>query len=234
MHHKITGPGPNPSGLCMCGCGNHVPLASRSNTLKGLVQGKPVRYIQGHAPRWNKRTDVPNPSGMCLCGCGKPTPIARKTRGQNIKGHPMSFVPGHEKYWLEVPPSHAYRLDEKTGCWVWTGHTDKGGYAVTTFRGKGGVVHRFVYEHHQGPIPAGMTIDHLCRNPSCINPDHMEAVSMRENLRRSSRIKLAPESVRRIRWLRGVELQRITAARYGVSVSLVGLVQSRKIWVDVE
>jgi hypothetical protein len=39
---------------------------------------------------------------------------------------------------------------------------------------------------HVGPIPEGLTIDHLCKNPGCVRPDHLEAVTMRENIRRGS------------------------------------------------
>lgn len=50
--------------------------------------------------------------------------------------------------------------------------------------GRSVYAHRFSYELHKGPIPNGMTIDHLCKNPACVNPDHLEVVTMRENLLR--------------------------------------------------
>jgi hypothetical protein len=71
------------------------------------------------------------------------------------------------------------------GCWVWTGHLTHG-YAYTTVAGKQWRVHRFMYEASKGPIPYGLTIDHLCGNKACINPAHLEAVSVAENTRRCS------------------------------------------------
>ena len=73
-----------------------------------------------------------------------------------------------------------------TCCWVWQGnyqksHKGSGNYGRFSYNGKVVRVHRFSYEQLIGPIPAGLTIDHLCRNTLCVNPDHLEAVSSREN-----------------------------------------------------
>lgn len=71
------------------------------------------------------------------------------------------------------------------GCWDWTGARTEKGYGQ--FWHAGGMVkaHRFAYEHGVGPIPDGLELDHLCRNTSCVNPDHLEPVTTTENLRRS-------------------------------------------------
>lgn len=66
------------------------------------------------------------------------------------------------------------------GCWVWTAGVGSHGYGVFA----GTVAHRFAYETFSGPIPEGMQIDHLCRNRRCVNPDHLEVVTNRENVRR--------------------------------------------------
>lgn len=66
-------------------------------------------------------------------------------------------------------------------CWIWKGATSKKGYgSVHTFP-KPTAAHRFSYAIHKGQIPKGLTIDHLCRVPSCVNPDHLEAVTGRIN-----------------------------------------------------
>jgi HNH endonuclease len=72
------------------------------------------------------------------------------------------------------------------GCWEWTAAKTNGyGRIGRGRRGDGHVyAHRAIYEILVGPIPDGLVIDHLCRNRSCVNPDHMEIVTHKENIRR--------------------------------------------------
>jgi hypothetical protein len=74
-------------------------------------------------------------------------------------------------------------LDILTGCWLWKGGTNHGGYGLF-YTNKMRPVHRVSYEHWNGPIPKDLQIDHLCRNPSCVNPAHLEAVTQKVNIRR--------------------------------------------------
>lgn len=68
------------------------------------------------------------------------------------------------------------------GCWLWLGRLSDGyGWFANTG------VHRWSYEHHVGPIPEGLTIDHLCRVRNCVNPDHLEPVTIQVNVARSVR-----------------------------------------------
>jgi hypothetical protein len=69
-------------------------------------------------------------------------------------------------------------------CWEWTGRLFWDGYGVVWYRRKQKRAHRMMYELLVGPIPDGLQIDHLCRNPKCVNPDHLEPVTQRENLLR--------------------------------------------------
>lgn len=78
-------------------------------------------------------------------------------------------------------------------CWLWTGVCHRtGGYGRFYVGGRGGrfvQAHRWAYEHHLGPIPTGLTIDHLCMVRSCVNPTHLEPVSQAENNRRAARAR---------------------------------------------
>lgn len=80
---------------------------------------------------------------------------------------------------------------QDNGCWLWTGiHAgtkSRYGYFQAATRNEINKVlaHRWIYEFHKGPIPDGMQVDHLCRVASCVNPDHLEAVTPEENMIRA-------------------------------------------------
>ncbi len=94
---------------------------------------------------------------------------------------------------LSVAPTQEWAgniILERSGCW---GHAKtgfiKGGYRNNVrAEGRYKNAHRAVYEWLVGPIPDGLQIDHLCRNPGCINPSHMEPVTPRENVMRGDTI----------------------------------------------
>lgn len=72
-----------------------------------------------------------------------------------------------------------------TGCWLWTGALDPGGYSVLQFRRETKSGHRVGYQQLVGPIPDGLHLDHKCRTRCCVNPAHLEPVTPKENTRRS-------------------------------------------------
>ena len=74
-----------------------------------------------------------------------------------------------------------------SGCWEWTGYKYNNGYAGMSWQGKQQLLHRLSYQHFVGAIPDGLVLDHLCRVKNCVNPDHLEAVTSRENSRRAMR-----------------------------------------------
>jgi hypothetical protein len=71
-------------------------------------------------------------------------------------------------------------------CWLWTAALNNRGYGTFRARGRpGNYAHRFAYELLRGPIPDGLELDHLCRTPRCVNPEHLEPVTHRVNSLRS-------------------------------------------------
>jgi hypothetical protein len=92
---------------------------------------------------------------------------------------------------LERFQSHVV-IDPDSGCWNFVGDgrgsgraaKDGAGYGQLRHGGKRQMAHRFAYEHFVGTIAEGDQIDHTCRNKKCCNPDHLEAVSGYENMRR--------------------------------------------------
>lgn len=81
-------------------------------------------------------------------------------------------------------------------CWLWTGTIDAGGYGRLKYKGANLRAHRVAYEVAVGPIPDGLTIDHVCHNRDscsggktcphrrCVNPDHLTPATAVENMKR--------------------------------------------------
>lgn len=90
---------------------------------------------------------------------------------------------------LDVDHLTRYAVDDN-GCWIWQGPLNAYGYGQFPLgrRNHKAQAHRAFYEHHRGPIPSGLELDHLCRVRACVNPDHLEPVTHAENLRRGAGI----------------------------------------------
>ena len=131
------------------------------------------------------------PTGCKVPGCPSPSRSLGFCRPHYYRWHcfgdPLHFS-GRERgtpesrFWAKVQRNGA------TECWDWTGSTLGRGYG--SFWPGGAVsrvsAHRFAFELANGPIPEGLQIDHLCRNRRCVNPSHMELVSLAENVRRGN------------------------------------------------
>jgi len=89
---------------------------------------------------------------------------------------------------MEARAARFWPLVERGGpdeCWPWRGFRNQYGYGRFRVHYRRVVAHRVAYELTKGPIPAGLTIDHLCRNRLCVNPAHLEAVTLGTNIRRA-------------------------------------------------
>ena len=93
------------------------------------------------------------------------------------------FVAGDEaaRFWSQV--------DKGADCWLWIGHRNRDGYGQFKVTDRPGHyrtvrVHRRAWEATHGPVPEGLTLDHLCGQPACVRPEHLEPCTNAENLRR--------------------------------------------------
>lgn len=117
-----------------------------------------------------------------------------------------------------------------TACWIWTGIVSHRGYGRTYRDGVKRQAHCAVYEEMVGPIPAGHVLDHLCRERRCVNPEHVEPVTVAENTRRGRSTRLTADLVERIRTAAGTHSS--IAAAFGVSRQTVGDVKAGRTWRD--
>ena len=81
------------------------------------------------------------------------------------------------------------KVKKTENCWNWIGSNNGAGYGEIRIKGKKVYAHRWSYEDVKGKIPKGYQIDHLCKNPSCVKPEHLEAVTPKVNVNRGNTSK---------------------------------------------
>lgn len=89
------------------------------------------------------------------------------------------------------------------GCWTWQGTLTNKGYGFARRDGRRHPVHRLVYELVNGPIADGLVIDHLCRNRACIKPEHLRAVTLRENTMAAHSLSITAINARKTHCVHG-------------------------------
>jgi len=96
----------------------------------------------------------------------------------------MRKQPTIERFWAKV-------AIQDNGCWDWSGSLSSNGYGFIWHNGHSVRAHRFAYEYfNNSPIPSDKEVDHLCRNHRCVNPDHLDVVTHKENVMRGINLEL--------------------------------------------
>lgn len=127
-------------------------------------------------------TNLVRARGLC------PTHLTRLARYGSLT---MPIVSLEDRFWSLVGQGESAR-DGLGSCWLWQGRLGSKGYGrLDPSRGQHLLAHRFAYEHLIGPIPSGLQLDHLCRVRSCVNPYHLDPVTLAENVRREHEARRA-------------------------------------------
>lgn len=112
------------------------------------------------------------------------------------------FGPLRLPWWASATNRFWQRVQFTDSCWLWIGRVNPDGYGRFSLRARRyAMAHRWAYEFCVGPIPAGLTLDHLCRVRHCVNPGHLEPVTRSENVLRG--IGTPAQNARKTHCLRG-------------------------------
>jgi|GEM_PF-1060480 len=139
---------------------------SRRGVIRALVRGK-----------WWFFDDAPRTCAVCAAVFY----VRQGSREVTCNGcvQPYRRMKIAERFWRKVHKTET--------CWLYIGPKARGGYGATSSRNSKRypvLAHRLAYELLRGMVPRGLELDHLCRVRHCVNPDHLEPVTRRENIRR--------------------------------------------------
>jgi hypothetical protein len=120
-------------------------------------------------------------------GCTKPaktrTWCALHYRRWRVHGDPLTVT----RIWNDDRRRILSKVTvTETGCWEWGGYLDEKGYGRLVVKKRFRTAHSVLWVLERGPVPEGLELDHLCRNRACVNPDHLEPVTHRENMLRGA------------------------------------------------
>lgn len=82
----------------------------------------------------------------------------------------------------------ANKFTASGGCWEWFAASNQDGYGCFRFKGKTYSAHSFIYQVLKGILAENLVVDHSCNNPKCVNPEHLKAMTQRENILKSTGI----------------------------------------------
>lgn len=199
--HRIayeTFTGPIPDGLVIdhlcrvracCNPAHLEAVALAENTRRGFAAKASCKHghlLTGANLKWRRAGGRRRrPTRVCVeCSRRRAREGYRRHRSTHAHVPPIQKSPRtrgrtpSERFWEKV---------DKRGpdeCWEWKATCSWSGYGVFYPTRRGQAAHRFAWELTRGPIADGLDLDHLCRNRSCVNPDHMEPVTRLENCRR--------------------------------------------------
>ncbi len=154
------------------------------------------RAARLRAERDAQRIPAPPPPERRCEACG--TPLVQGTQANGKPEKPYRFQ--RRRYCNLTCARHRFQSDrtpvidrlavklvvQDNGCWIADIAPDRYGYTQMIADGRLEMTHRLAYRELVEPVPPGLELDHLCYEPACFNPDHLEAVTPAENRRRAS------------------------------------------------
>lgn len=155
-----------------------VSASSKRDDGRGL-------HVSRHSRDWYR--PVCRSRQRSLTTNSRPHSLALRRRPQQ-RQYPM---PNSSRVYVRRPLAGRFfekvQMEPMSGCWLWVGATNRWGYGVfTVSRARSGQqAHRVSYELYGRSIPVGLVLDHKCGQRCCVNPDHLEPVTQKENIRRS-------------------------------------------------